>query len=303
MTDMRDSSQIILVVMDILWCAVVVVKEYYVVGLILEVIFLEIAYVLVFVTFYTIVHRLFDNLTDSGRPYTALKAFNWAIVAIVTIITIADLGLWTAEMVKNVDSDLTWALIKHQYKLTTARDIIYFIAALEILACAIFIAVKGKSRFPSKVRAPSHYSQMLHETNKLQTPIHSLIAGAVSWFGYCIMFAIIEIRYYLNQSPYEYLYSYNIPDYQNFVVSLFQFFFVIGVFTGILLCIMQWHKVEEVKDFHTSVSAVQQPYATGPVQYPPHIQQQQHYQQQQYQQPYQQQQYQQQQYQTQQHQP
>ena len=283
--------------MDILWCAVVVVKQYYVVGLILEVIFLEIAYVLVFVTLYTIIHRLLDHLTDSGRPYKALIAFNWAVVAIVTIITIADLGLWTAEVVKQVDSDLTWALVQDQHKLTTARDIIYFIAALEVLACTIFIAVKGNGRFHSKVRMLLNritiLKHLLHETNKLQTPIHSLIVGALSWFGYSIMFAIIEIRYYLDQSPYEYLYGYSIPDYLSFVISLFQFFFAIGVFTGILLCIMYWHKVEEVKDFQMPVSAVQHPYATGPVHYPPHVQQQQQYQQQPYQQqPYQAQQYQ-----------
>lgn len=52
------------------------------------------------------------------------------------------------------------------------------------------------------------------------------------------MYAIVAIRYELPDSIYI-----TVPTYLEIIEDVFQFVFVIGIFTGILLGFMNWHKL------------------------------------------------------------
>ncbi|KAJ5256956.1 hypothetical protein N7478_013060 [Penicillium angulare] len=251
-------SQSLQVIADILYLAIVWVKQSYVIAYILNYVFGLASYSLLFAVFYMIIHRSLDRLTDSGKPDTAVKVVHWVIVGIVTAVSIADFGLYTAVTVKQVESDLTYELVKSQRNLYAARCIIYFIVSFEILAWSIFVAVKARtSQFVSK------------------TPVHWIVASSLCWFGYNIMYAIVAIRYQLNYSVYRI-----VPSYLGIIEVVFQFVFIVGIFTGILLSIMNWHKFGGGEVY--GPAPVQYPYnaTQGAYQHP-----QQGYQHQSYQQP------------------
>ncbi|KAJ5083503.1 hypothetical protein N7456_012930 [Penicillium angulare] len=212
-------SQSLQVVPDIIYLAAVWVKQSYVIAYILNYIFALASYSLLFGVFYMIIHRSLDRLTDSDKPYLAVNVVHWVIVGIVAAVSIADFGLYAALTVKEVESDLTYKLLKTQNRLYVARCIIYFIVSFEVLAWSIFVAVKARTR------------QFLSNT-----PVNWIVASSLCWFGYNIMI---------------------IPSYLGVIEVVFQFVFVVGIFTGILLSIMNWHKLggEEV-------------YGPAPVQYP-----------------------------------
>lgn len=156
------SAQGLQVIVDILYLAVVVVKQSWIITYILSYIFGIVSYCLLFAVFYMIIHKFLDRLTDSGKPYAAVTAIHWVIVGLVTAISIADFGLYTALTVKEVESDLTLEIVKNQPKVFVARCIIYFIVSLEIFAWTIFIAVKaGTHRFVSRVSEPQESNYLI----------------------------------------------------------------------------------------------------------------------------------------------
>ncbi|KAJ5718344.1 hypothetical protein N7488_003990 [Penicillium malachiteum] len=250
-------SQVLDVIIDILYLANATVKEYFNIAYILAYLFSLVAYCLVFMVFYSIIHKLLDRLTDSGRPYAILSAFHWGVLAVVTVVSLADFGVYTALIVKEVEENYTVKLLRDSNKLYAARTIIYFIVALEILSWGIYVALKaGAHRFTSKM------------------PIFAVITGSLCWFGHTLMFAIIAMKYYLGNPFYV-----SVPVYLALVQDVLQFVFVIGIFSGILLSMMNWYKLDGGSDHNKPATAVQYPYnSAAPGPYPPQLFQQQQYQ-------------------------
>ncbi|KAJ5714763.1 uncharacterized protein N7483_011944 [Penicillium malachiteum] len=249
-------AQTLEVVVDILYLANATVKETYHIAYILSYLFSVVGYCLVFMVFYTIIHKLLDRLTDSGRPYAVLSAFHWVVLAVVTVVSLADFGVYTALIVKEVEETYTVKLLKDSNKIYTARTIVYFIVSLEIFAWGIYVALKaGAHRFTSKM------------------PIFAVITGSLCWFGYTLMFAIIAMKYYLGNPFYI-----DVPVYLAVVQDVLQFVFVIGIFIGILLSLVNWYKLDGGSDHNKPATSVQYPYnSAAPGPYPPHLFQQQQY--------------------------
>ncbi|KAJ6024195.1 hypothetical protein N7540_004992 [Penicillium herquei] len=251
-------AQVLEVIIDIFYLANATVKETYHIAYILSYLFSMVGYWLVFMVFYIIIHKLLDRLTDSGRPYAILNAFHWVVLAIVAVISLADFGIYTALTVKEVEETTTVKLIKDSNKIYTARTIIYFIVSLEIFAWGIYVALKaGAHRFTSKM------------------PVFAVITGSLCWFGYNLMFAIVAMKYYLGNVFYIY-----VPVYLPVLEDVLQFIFVIGIFSGILLSMMNWYKLDghSYQNKPQVATSAQYPYnSAAPGPYPPQLFQQQHY--------------------------
>lgn len=83
------------------------------------------------------------------------------------------------------------------------------------------------------------------------------------------MYAIIAIRYDLRSSIYT-----TVPTYLQIVEDVFQFVFVIGIFTGILLGFMNWHKLGGEERYGSTPIQYPSNAAPGPFTFSPGLQQQ-----------------------------
>ncbi|KAJ5159594.1 uncharacterized protein N7482_006598 [Penicillium canariense] len=260
------TAMICILIYEIFFLADATVTMYYVIDLMLNELFFLLAGCLLFFVFYNLIHSLLDRLTDSGKPYAVVAVVHWVLLGLVSLLSLATFALFVAVEVQFVQENYNSSLGNHYFKMESARGIIWWILSLEIVAWFIFIAVKaGSHRFTSKL------------------PVFSLIVGSVSWMALNMMYAVIYIRYTLETN------TSIAPKYLNTVESVCQFFFVVGIFGGILLACMKWRNVDDRPDKH---GPEQYPAGTGPYQsyqhyqqqYPPQAQQ--YYQQQPYQQPY-----------------
>lgn len=89
-------------------------------------------------------------------------------------------------------------------------------------------------------------------------PHFSLVAASLCWFGYNLMWGVVAIQYYLSDDV-----LYHVPDYLGLVESVFTFVFVVGIFTGLLLCLMNWYKLDGRHE--KAPTSVQHPYDSSHV--------------------------------------
>ncbi|KAJ5760264.1 hypothetical protein N7520_007420 [Penicillium odoratum] len=237
-------TQLTDIIYEILVLASAVVKQYYVIDFILEDLFEVIFSCILFLVFYQIIHELLDRLTDSGKPYAPLRVIHWIVVSILAILSLAEFAVYVVFEYEIVEDTLTLSFYNDWRKLYGVRCLIYFIVAFEIFAWTVFVAVKGKHRFGSR------------------TPLFALLLGSLSWFGYSLMLGVVTIRYYLMPSTYAYI---DEPEYLGVITSVFAFVFVIGIFTGVLLCLMNWFKLAGGQISAPLSTSVHYP----PAQYPP----------------------------------
>ncbi|KAJ5647742.1 hypothetical protein N7490_004114 [Penicillium lividum] len=242
-------TQLTAIIYEILVLASTVVKQYYVIDFILEDLFEVIFNCILFLVFYQIIHELLDRLTDSGKPYAPLRVIHWIVVSILAILSLAEFAVYVVFEYRIVEDTLTLSFYNDWRKFYGVRCLIYFVVAFEIFAWSVFVAVKGKHRFGSR------------------TPLFALILGSLSWFGCSLMHGVVAIRYYLMPSKYAYI---DQPEYLGVITSVFEFVFVIGIFTGVLFCLMNWVELGGGQVLAPVPTSAQYPPAQyPPVQYPP----------------------------------
>ncbi|KAJ5913827.1 hypothetical protein N7504_002710 [Penicillium tannophilum] len=244
-------AQLLTLIYEILELASAVVKQYYVIDFMLQELFDVVFSCVLFLVFYQTIHLLLDRLTDSGKPYAPLRIFHWVLLGLVTVLSLAEFAVYVALEYKNVEGTMTYKFMDNWRKLYCARCIIYFVMAFEVFVWTIFVTVKaGTHRFTSRM------------------PLFSLIAASLCWFGYNLMWGIVAIRFYLAITV---VYT---PDYLSIVESVFAFVFVVGIFTGLLLCLMNWFKLGGGHD--KAPTSAQHPYDNSQVfqTWQPHQQQQ-----------------------------
>jgi len=83
-------------------------------------------------------------------------------------------------------------------------------------------------------------------------PHFCLIAASLCWFGYNLMWGVVAIQDYLASTV-----TYT-ADYADIIESVFAFVFVVGIFTGLLLCLTNWFKLDGRHD--KAPTSVQHPY-------------------------------------------
>ncbi|KAJ6096007.1 hypothetical protein N7486_006753 [Penicillium sp. IBT 16267x] len=234
-------AQLLTLIYEILELASAVVKQYYVIDFMLQELFQVISSCVLFLVFYQTIHLLLDRLTDSGKPYAFLRIIHWVVLGIIAVLSLADFALYVVVDYKEVEETLTLKLIENWRKLYSARTIIYFVVALEIFVWTIFVTVKaGTHRFASRL------------------PLFSLMAGSLCWFGYNLMWGVVAIQYYL-----AIRYMTITADYLAILESVFGFVFVVGIFTGLLLCLKNSFKLGGGRD--KAPTSVQHPYDSSPV--------------------------------------
>ncbi|KAF3385618.1 hypothetical protein F1880_002974 [Penicillium rolfsii] len=216
-------SMITILVYEIFFFANATVQMYYVIDLMLNEFFGLIAGCLVFFVFYHLIHSILDRLTDAGKPYAVVVIVHWVVLGLVFVVSLATVGLYVTYQIQTVQNDYNSSVAKRYNDLEAARAIVWWILSLEIVAWLIFIVVKaGSHRFASKF------------------PIFTLLGGSIAWMALNLTFAVIYIRYSLeNVIP---------PDYLTCVESALQFFFLVGTFVGILLSCMKWRTVDDRED-------------------------------------------------------
>ncbi|KAJ5239192.1 hypothetical protein N7468_003811 [Penicillium chermesinum] len=171
---------------------------------------------------YSLAHGFLDRLADAGRPFaTAMKA-HWVVLGFLVALSLADWGLFVAYVVLLISEQDT-LLAEPFAKLDGVRACIFCAIAIEILLWSIYIAVKASSRrFASKVPP-------------------SLILAALSWFGFTVMYCIIGIRF-------DFIEDLSVPDYQSLVMSVCEFVFCVGLFVGIILCLLNWRQLQDPQE-------------------------------------------------------
>ncbi|KAJ5918592.1 hypothetical protein N7466_010584 [Penicillium verhagenii] len=252
-------SQLLYVIWEILILSDATVKNYYVIIFMLQDLFGVISTCLLFLAFYQIIHKLLNRLTDTGSPYTAVRIVHWVALGLVSALSIAEWAVYVAVNVYSVEIvSLSYRFYdrfaRNYDRLYSARVIVYFIMACEIFMWTIFVTVKaGTQRFVSR------------------TPLFSLIAASLCWFGYNLMYGVYAIVYDLMFSSGALA--------AEIIESVFQFVFVVGIFLGLLFCISGWYRLDEnhakaptsvqPHDAQLQVPYPQQPYQQqGPVFHP-----------------------------------
>ncbi|KAJ5537183.1 hypothetical protein N7513_010369 [Penicillium frequentans] len=245
-------AQLLSIIYEILELASAVVKQYYVIDFMLAEFFSVVSSCVLFLVFYQTIHLLLDRLTDSGKPYAPLPIIHWVLLGLVTVLSLAEFAVYVAIEYKSVEETITYKILDSWRKLYSARCIIYFVMAFEIFVWTIFVTVKaGTHRFTSRM------------------PLFSLIAASLCWFGYNLMWGIVAIRSYLTITV-----AYG-PEYLSIIESVFTLVFVVGIFTGLLLCLMNWFKLGG--DHDKPSTSAQHPYDNSQMfqTWQPHQQQQQ----------------------------
>ncbi|KAJ5098050.1 hypothetical protein N7532_005051 [Penicillium argentinense] len=233
-------SEITDIIYEIFFLAEAVVTQYYNIDIMLQIFFSVFTYCIIVFVFYNLIHRMLNRLTDSGKPYATVAIVHWIILGIVTTVSLASWALSVVIRVKFVQDEYFSDISRDLNKVDSARAIILWLISLEIFAWTVFVAMKaGSHRFTSR------------------SPVYALLAGSICWFAFCLMYAVIYIRYYL-----EVTYIY--PSYLNLVTSVLTFIFGIGTLVGILLCCQKWRHVDDSAD--KAPATMQYPYAGAPYQ-------------------------------------
>lgn len=114
--------------------------------------FAMLANCLVLFVLFNLIHGFLDRLTDVGKPYAAVTVIQWVTLTVLSLLSIVSWSMYVALQVMLVNSDVTFDYSVNYIRLESARDIIFWIISLEVVAWAFFVNSRaGTRRFPSKV--------------------------------------------------------------------------------------------------------------------------------------------------------
>lgn len=122
------------------------VKNSFVVVNILNLIFYLTAFMLGFFVFWYLVHKLLERVTERSPSniYGIVAIAHWVLLAIMSAIVVAECAVYIAYIAKSfINPDKLLILLINLYQLSSALDIICWIASIEILGFMIFIFVKA----------------------------------------------------------------------------------------------------------------------------------------------------------------
>lgn len=126
------------------WILEVTVKQSWVVMLMIQRIFYLVAFLFLFYAFYQIIQTYLKRIANGAKAFTAVTFVHWAVLAILTALSITDFSMYIALQVMFVNSDSgVFDLSSHYAKVTGSRSILYWVASLEILLWAAFISTKS----------------------------------------------------------------------------------------------------------------------------------------------------------------
>lgn len=151
------SATVLIIIYEIFSLAEATLTQYYLIDLFMFDFFSMLSNCLVIFVFYNLIHDLLDRLTDQGKPYAVVATIHWVNLGLVSALSIATWALNVAYQARIVEYTYSSSdtLGEISIKVFVARDIVFWVVALEILGWAIFVTVKaGSHRFASKVSAP-----------------------------------------------------------------------------------------------------------------------------------------------------
>ncbi|KAJ5380941.1 uncharacterized protein N7496_003369 [Penicillium cataractarum] len=113
--------QICILIRDIVYLTETPFIEYYV-EIVLD-IFKRICGSLLFYVYYSLLNGFLNSLTDTGKPYASVAIINWALLAIVSILSLATCSVHIAYEVQYITEVGQLGLTCHYLKLSSASDI------------------------------------------------------------------------------------------------------------------------------------------------------------------------------------
>ncbi|GES66563.1 integral membrane protein [Aspergillus terreus] len=192
------------------------VSRSYVVVNMFEIIFNLLALVLLYSIFYRIVHRYLEGFAE-GDAFARVILAHWTLLGVLSALAIANCATRIASVAVAVNqSQPAEALYQQDSRLTTARGAIFTLASLEILGWMVFILRK---------------TDLQKSQNKTGTI--ALALAVVSSFAQNLTTTITTIQSSLIDHS---------PAYLNAIATLVEFFCVLGIYTGIIICSLQWQK-------------------------------------------------------------
>ncbi|KAL4892266.1 hypothetical protein BDV59DRAFT_202776 [Aspergillus ambiguus] len=181
----------------------------------LEIIFYLLAWVLLFSVFYRVTHRHLESFSE-GEPFPRVILAHWTILGVLSALAIANCATRIASLALAVNQSVSAeAVYQQDSRLSTARAAIFMLISLEILAWTIFILRKSQSK----------------------TGTVALLVGILMCFAQNLTATITIIQTSLVDRP--------LPPYVNAVATLIEFFCILGIYTGIIICSLQWQKSDD----------------------------------------------------------
>ncbi|CAG8903512.1 unnamed protein product [Penicillium egyptiacum] len=237
-------SQINMIVLEAMLVAETKVTMYYLISFMLIDFFKLVAICLTLYVFWGLIHRFLGLIRASGKPHAAVTTIHSVFLGIIFLVSLAEWGLCVAYYVRSVTSHSVGEIAWTWTQLNGAAYIVYWVLSTEILAWVIFVAIKaGNYAFASKL------------------PAMALITAAISWCAVCTTVAIINIRYNLMYTSYEY----GRPTYLETAKTIIQFVLWVGTYAGVLLCCAKWHSLGDGRNYPAPQYQPQYP----PDQFPP----------------------------------
>ncbi|KAJ5800329.1 uncharacterized protein N7518_002397 [Penicillium psychrosexuale] len=246
--------QINIIAWEALYVAEAEVTMYYLISLMLWDFFKVVAICLTFYVFWNLIHRLLGFIRVSGKPHAAVTTIHYLLLSIIFVASLAEWGMCVASYVRGVVSTLNADMQWSWTQLNAAVYIIYWVLSLELLVWGIFLAIKARSyAFWSK------------------SPVMALVTAAISWCAVCSTLAIIYIRYSLMPTS-----AYDWPIYLDAARTIVQFVLWVGTYTGLLLCCVKWHTVDQqpkypAPDYQSQFPEGQYPQIQQPYDIPPYV--------------------------------
>ncbi|KAG2421878.1 hypothetical protein HFD88_005854 [Aspergillus terreus] len=209
------------------------VSRSYVVVDMFETIFNLLALVFLYSIFYRIVHRYLEGFAE-GDAFPRVILAHWTLLGVLSALAIANCATRIASLAVAVNqSRSTEALYQQDSRLTTARGAIFTLVSLEILAWTVFILRKSDSK---------------ESPNKTGTI--ALALAVASSFAQNLTTTITTIQSSLTNHS---------PAYLNAVATLVEFFCVLGIYTGIIICSLQWQRSIDDAEAAAEAAAARSP--------------------------------------------
>ncbi|KAJ5200607.1 PDZ-binding protein CRIPT [Penicillium cf. griseofulvum] len=246
-------SEIIIITWAALSIAETEVTMYYIISMILQDFFMVMGICLTFYIFWTLINRFLGLLTSSGKPHASVTSAHSLLFALIVVMALAQTALYIVYSVGIVTGQYSFIQL-HFIRLNGALHIIYWLLSMEVVGCTIYLVMKaGSHRFVSKVN-PGILSINSMQTDWLfQAPAIALISAAVCWFVVCFTSAVTIMAYSLT-------FTNRWPVYLDLLSAIIQFVFLVGTYTGILMCCAKWHNLGDEHDYSAP---------HPPAQYPP----------------------------------
>ncbi|KAI9035287.1 uncharacterized protein KD926_003781 [Aspergillus affinis] len=211
-------SQILSVILLLVYFLEATVKQSYVVAGILQMIFRLLALLLLCYALYQVILGALERISFPVGLSILVRKGHWGVVGILSIVVIANCVLRIVSVVKTVEG-IDAGIAAHDNRLTTSRAILFMITSLEILLWATLSIFRSSS------------------SSELLTRTISLVTSALSYLVLTLTSTIRTIRYVYLHVPE--------PGYVNAACAVVEFFSIVGIYTGLIIYWIQIEKEEE----------------------------------------------------------